>query len=357
MKNFIKSILPLFYISFPTVLGLLVFSSNPELTEKVYSDFLYVGITRIITFLFGWIPISISELLLVLLIPALIFLIILVILKRMKPLRGLYVLIFSLCTLFSWFYFSWGFNYLRQPMTERLAISSAVADSTLIKQALQSELDNANKSYLVYANFDKEGIEAEIEKMYMIVEQQLGIKLPQGIRQPKKLQIHAILNKTMTSGIFSPFFHEVHVNQELLPIQYPIVLAHEKAHQMGIANEAEANFLAYLVCTSSENPQLRYSAHFSQVSKLLRRAYTTIGDYNFYRQQVRPEINADFKRVRDHWLKHAGIVADFSHKAYDKYLKANRIKEGVKNYAGDIDMLIWWKLKKGNSVKNNRQER
>ena len=99
------------------------------------------------------------------------------------------------------------------------------------------------------------------------------------------------------------------------------------------------------MCTATPDRELNYSAHFSHLGKILRRAYRTVADYGFFRKQVRPEINADFKRVQEHWLKHAGVVADFSHEAYDKYLKANRIKEGIKNYAGDIDMLIWWKLK------------
>ncbi len=346
MKTLIKTVRPLLFITAPVFFGLLIFSRSAEITEKIYAEFLYPGITRIMTFFFGWIPFSISELLVISLIPALVFLLFQIFRKKITLWRTVYLFLFSLSVIFSWFYLSWGFNYLRQPMTQRLAISPSAADSSLIKKALQEEIIQANAAYIVYKNFNKNKIEAEIEKGYSIVGKELGLLLPVGIRQPKKMFVHAILNRTMTSGIFSPFFHEVHVNEELLPIEYPFILAHEKAHQMGIANEAEANFLAYLVCTFSDNPALNYSASFNHLGKLLRRAYGTIADYGFYRKQIRPEINADFKRVRKHWLKHAGLVADFSHKAYDKYLKANRIKEGVKNYAGDIDLLIWWKLKK-----------
>ena len=278
MKEVLKKIRPLLMVVTPALFGLFIFSQSPALTESIYSAFLYPIITRIVTFLFGWLPFSLSEIIVVLILPALILLIFQIFRKKITILRTLYLLLFVLSSLFSWFYVSWGFNYLRQPMTERLQISSAAADSTLLKQALQEEIDQANASYLVYKNFSKKDIEEKVEKAYKLVEKQLKISFPGGIRHPKKMLIHAILNKTMTSGIFSPFFHEVHVNEELLPIEYPFILAHEKAHQMGIANEAEANFLAYLVCTATPDRDLNYSAHFSLLGKILRRAYRTVVD-------------------------------------------------------------------------------
>ena len=255
MKHPLKKIKPVAVIVAPTVVGLLVFSTWPLVTEKIYSEFFYVGITRVMTWCFGWIPFSVSEIVIILLVPTIFIWIVLIVLRKIRFVKAIYILVLSISVLFSWFYFSWGFNYLRQPMSTRLQLSQAVVDTALVKQALQGELTEANESFLVYENLDEEKIDQEIERCYRVVEKQLGISLPGGIRRPKHMFIHAILNKTMTSGVFSPFFHEVHVNMELLPIEYPFVLAHEKAHQMGIANEAEANFLAYLVCMASPMPE------------------------------------------------------------------------------------------------------
>ena len=49
-------------------------------------------------------------------------------------------------------------------------------------------------------------------------------------------------------GMTDPFFLEVIVNPDVLPVERPFVLAHEWAHLAGYADESEANFVAWLTC-------------------------------------------------------------------------------------------------------------
>ena len=49
----------------------------------------------------------------------------------------------------------------------------------------------------------------------------------------------------------------------------PFTVAHEYAHLLGAASEAEANFLAYLACEASENQYIYYSGSLSALEYLL----------------------------------------------------------------------------------------
>ena len=49
-----------------------------------------------------------------------------------------------------------------------------------------------------------------------------------------------------------PFFLEVIVNPDVLPIERPFVVAHEWAHLAGYADESEANFVAWLTCAHGD---------------------------------------------------------------------------------------------------------
>ena len=55
-------------------------------------------------------------------------------------------------------------------------------------------------------------------------------------------------------------------------MDYPFVLSHEKAHQFGITSEAEANFVAFVICINSDDQKLRYSGCQSVLLYFLRDA-------------------------------------------------------------------------------------
>ncbi len=80
----------------------------------------------------------------------------------------------------------------------------------------------------------------------------------EGINAPFNQHPHA---KTMVftplssmsgvTGSMGPFFCEFTLNGDILPHDYPATYAHEFAHFLGVANEGEANFYSYIVCTAS----------------------------------------------------------------------------------------------------------
>ncbi len=65
------------------------------------------------------------------------------------------------------------------------------------------------------------------------------------------------------TGVYTFFTGEANINVAFPDYTVPFTAAHEMAHQRGIAREDEANFIAFLVCISSDDPYIRYSGYMN----------------------------------------------------------------------------------------------
>ena len=77
---------------------------------------------------------------------------------------------------------------------------------------------------------------------------------------PKRLFCSPVFTYTHISGVYTFVTGEANINTNYPDFIRPFTIAHEMAHQRGVAKEEEANFVAYLVCLSSDDPYVRYSA-------------------------------------------------------------------------------------------------
>ncbi len=91
----------------------------------------------------------------------------------------------------------------------------------------------------------------------------------------KPIALSEPMTYTHIAGVYSFFTGEANVNVNYPDYVNAYTAAHELAHQRGIARENEANFIAYLVCLSSDDEYLRYSGYlnmFEYLASALRRA-------------------------------------------------------------------------------------
>lgn len=315
----------------------------PNFVEPVYSRGLYTILTRGLTSLTNLFSFSLSELALYLFILAVLVLIFDTI-RRREWKRNLIMLVRLLALGVVWFYLSWGLNYSRLPIAEQLHLPKMPTDSLALRTEVLWSLQTTNTLWRQMPAWNLEILDREMESCYRRIFEKLPLELMPGTRRPKFLLVPALFNYTQTSGMFGPFLHEVHLNSELLPVELPFVLAHEKAHQMGFARESEANLLAVLVCLASADSAINYSAHFALVAKFARLA-TQFSDGDSLIKTLRPEVKADFKAVRARYQKFAGPISEFSSATYDAYLKANQIKTGVANYGEVVELVMRWRRK------------
>ena len=137
--------------------------------------------------------------------------------------------------------------------------------------------------------------------------------------------------------MIDPFALEVLANPDLLPFEKPFVAAHEWAHLAGYADESEASFVGWLTCVRAGGAA-QYSAWlflYWEVSSVVRAPERTA-----LAAALAPGPRADMAAVAN--ASGAGSCrrcAASSWAAYDQYLKANRVDEGVRSYDAVITLL------------------
>ena len=169
----------------------------------------------------------------------------------------------------------------------------------------------------------------------------LAIDYPNGKRTVKPMLFESIIEYGCLR-IFRSFFNEIHVNNYSLNASYPFTLAHEMAHQFGIAHESEANLYAFAVCLRSEDERIRYSAYLLTILYVINDAAVFLPDVvDSLASAIRPEIIADLRENRRHWMAVRNrSLSNMQDKAYDAYLKTNKVSSGSDNYSEVVGLLI-----------------
>lgn len=80
------------------------------------------------------------------------------------------------------------------------------------------------------------------------------------------------------TGVYTFFTGEANINVQFPDYTIPYTAAHEMAHQRGIAREDEANFVAFLICASSDDAYIRYSGYVNLYEYLV--SALAEADYN-----------------------------------------------------------------------------
>ncbi len=312
----------------------------PGITEKLYSRGIYPVIALVMSNISRFAPFSLDDIFYALLIIAFVVLIALLVLRKIRAATVGKIILNVLASVYILFYVLWGFNYFRSDIYNRLALKHRNPDTKEFVAQFSKLVENTNKSWCTFDNWEPEKVDARIEATYKKLAPAMKIKYPGGKRPAKAITVSHFFAQAGISGYYGPFFNEVHVNNRILPIEYPFILAHEKAHQLGITNEAEANFYAWLVCTNSKSKQLQYSANLHVLQYFLYQGYQLEG-YDAIIAKLDKRVKKDLQKIREHWMSLRNEKIDeAASKVNDFYLKTNKIKEGVKEYSGVVKFVM-----------------
>jgi hypothetical protein len=317
-----------------------LFARHPGVTEAFYSQTFYPAIAFLLSFISKWVSFSLDDAFYALLAVFLIVLLILVLLRKIRFGRFLLSIVQILAICYVLFYWFWGFNYYRSGINDRLQISRSKPDTVLFVCVLENLIAQTNASYCSFDSISKTDISKLVESSYQKNASFLRLSYPQGARVPKPITLSSFFAKAGIAGYYGPFFSEVHLNDSLLLIEYPQVLAHESAHQLGVTSEAEANFYSWLVCTKSDSKYLRYSANISMINYFLSQGRRLHNFADLARQINKPVID-DIRKVQKHWADMRNDQIDkAAGKVNDVYLKTNKVKKGIQDYFGVVQFVM-----------------
>ena len=268
---------------------------------------------------------------------------------------------------YAWFYIAWGLNYSQPNIYCRTGMKPVEVSEAKFREFAYRYADSINylseerrvKSEETAFDDHREsqfngmvddGLKNRVRDTVLKGYNEIGAK--EGINAPFNQHPHA---KTMlftplssmsgVTGSMGPFFCEFTLNGDIRPHDYPAIYAHEFAHLLGIANEGEANFYSYIVCTASSDKAVKFSGYYHIFFHVLRNVFDILGEKEGekFLKYIRPEIIQLAKSDRNYWLskrcKVLDAVQDF---IFDLYLRGNHVAEGRKSYSGVVGLILAW---------------
>jgi hypothetical protein len=249
--------------------------------------------------------------------------------------QTLITLVVANALIYLWFLSFWGLNYRRIPLEQKLAYdASRVSREQALKIGrIAVEQVNALQQMAAVASEQDEGL----ANAFAEVQRDLGATRFAVRGRPKRSVLTWYFRKAAIDGMTDPLFLEVIVNPDLLPFERPFVLAHEWSHLAGYVDESEANFVAWLTCVRG-SPRARYSGWLSAYEHVA--ASVGRDDRRALHALLVPAVNADITASAQRFERSNPTVRIAARGAYDKYLRANRIEEGIANYNAVVRLLL-----------------
>jgi hypothetical protein len=315
--------------------------------ERLFSRALFPVVQSHVTGASNLLPVAVLDLLLVALLGLLLWLV-LVTVRTARP-RGwrsaMGNLVLSLATISAGAYLAflmlWGLNYRRVPLIEQLRFTPADVTTRAAIALADRSVSELNRHF----EPAREGgdtlagnIDDDLAAAFAVTLETLGTSRPAQPARPKRSILDPYFRAVGVDGMTDPFFLETLVVSTLLPVEQPIVVAHEWAHLAGYANEGEANFIGWLTCMNGAQRH-RYSAWlflYSQLTGSLSRA-----DRQAVEQRLAAGPRSDLRDVAERLRRDRSPAASRAGwLAYDQYLKANRVEAGTASYAEVVSLVL-----------------
>ena len=339
-----------FSISFIPLIYFIGLIKNENLfIENFYSNYLYVFISKKLRILNYWTDVPVGDLIYILVF----FFIFYKIFLRIKSLRNFLIELGAILTIISiLFYFLWGINYKRVSIKNKI-VSNEEIDVVKLVDFTNQLIDKTNKKHLELFNSgsiipnDNRSFE-EIKNTSVMDFKNLNSLKQDSIQNfdyiypsIKRSLFSTALTFMGFSGYINPFTGEANINTKIPKNIIPFVINHEIAHQLGTASERDANFISYISLLNSSNQFHEFLALSYSLRVCLNELY--VNDRNSYSNSIK-KINVgilnNYNQTQNFWNKYNGPIEIISKIIYDKFLKQNDLKTGIKNYGETISLIL-----------------
>jgi len=232
------------------------------------------------------------------------------------------------CAIYVWFMFSWGFGYSRVPLADKIPVHDERTDEDTVNRfgdRVTDELTrNAPEAHREHPS--DADVAALLVPTFEATIHRLGDDGTFAPPHVKPTMFQPLFQASATTGFTDPWTHEVNVDASLFFFERPAIYAHEWSHVSGFNDEAEANFISVIACTSSRDALLRYSGWLLVFENLPQNVHLT--------HRMGRVAYDDIVAIRARYQKNVNEkVAQASRAAYDGYLKSNHVKAGYASYA------------------------
>jgi hypothetical protein len=236
---------------------------------------------------------------------------------------------------------TWGLNYRRQPLRERLPYDAARVSA---ETATALARDTVAQLNTLYAAAHRAGwqeplvVDQGLATAFHQAALRLGLPGDTVVGRPKNTILDLYFRRAGVAGMTDPYLLETLVASDVLPFERPSVIAHEWGHLAGLTDEGEANFLGWLTCQRGTTAHqysgslFLYSEVVDGLSRDVARGVST---------QLADGPRADLQVIRQRYIREVSPqIAEAGWQAYDRYLKANRVESGTASYAEVVRLIL-----------------
>ena len=345
----------------------------PGLVEAVYARSLSPMIVRPLSFVTGLLPFSLVE---VVVIAYVVWMLVLLggtvtsVVRKQRRLRnavfgGSLRMARDAGVIMVLFYFLWGFNYARRPLEERLEWPEwSAPDTDELERLAVTAVEAANRAYFEIHQSEDAGVptavpadvgelDRALEEGWSRAGELLHLPASMGRRYgpTKRLIFSHLVARFGIAGFYFPWTAEANVLGDSPAVSRSQSMAHEKAHQRGIGPESEASFLGFVAGALAPHPHARYSALVFAQGQLLR--VLARADREAAQEVVAnrfPGIRRDLDDLSEYWEQFQGVGTTIGRALNDRYLRANRVRAGVRSYGLSVRLLITFAGQNNGSV-------
>ena len=308
-----------------------------------YAAYCYPAISFVLSLVAAIFPFSLEEITVVCFVAALITVIVRAVRKRAGFLSWLKGTALIVMWVFVWFYMGWGNNYFRTSISSRLGLEKVHFEQQNFSQFLDDFSAQINLAAEAASGYPEAELEKDIKAFYGGRPAAYGYTGIRSWQHVKKPLLNPLYSAVGVLGYMGPFFCETQLNTDLQDIDYPFVLAHEKAHLAGVTSEAEANYWGFAFCRQSDNPAIRYSGYQGLLPYVLSNAKALLNaeEYEAWTASLSSKVKTDYDASRDYWQqKRVPWISKLQHSAMDLMLRSNKVSEGAKDYSGVVALLM-----------------
>ena len=208
---------------------------NPSFVEVYYSMGIYPYISSLLRILFGWISVSIGDLFIFFAVFYSIYFIYKLVLTRFKNFFSKLLGITSfISVIYFFFYFLWGLNYYREPLSKNLGYQTTSYSNKELIDVSEYLISKLNNAHFVITKSDSTMIKVPYshQEIYSLARNgfnELAKEMPQftykyGVAKSSLMSLFQSYNGT--SGYFNPFSGEAQVNSKIVDIRNRIMHLH-----------------------------------------------------------------------------------------------------------------------------------
>ena len=233
-----------------------------------------------------------------------------------------------------WFEVSWGWNYARAPIEARTAFDATRVTPAAAAKLSARALRQINS--LAAAAHARANLPLDYDALrgaWLPAVQRAGDEWMPLVSSAKPTIFNPFMEATGTSGFVNPLTLTTQLAGDVLWFERPFDQSHEWSHVAAYAREDEANYLAIVTCLRSPDPVMRYSGWLELFLYLPQKPH-------YARREFSPLVWQDFIALRRRDAHHINVLlAHWTWRTYNVYLKSNRIASGIANY-NEVTRLI-----------------